>query len=88
MRSKVIFFVNPETNKLKFYKDNPDQSQVVTPSNEHRQQVAANNEGKKSEANKHIDESFKKGQNNPTEKQQEKKEEKQELPKKTRGRKM
>lgn len=82
--------INPETNKLKFYKDNPDQGQVVAPGNEHRQQVAANNDGKKSETNKHVDEPFKKEQNDPTEKQQEKKEQKQEQeqPKKSKGMKM
>lgn len=86
--------LNPETKKLNFHSKNPDNVQQVTPDNQHKTQVAANNEGKKTEENKHVNEPLKQGQNKPTEKQAEKQEQKQESeqkqsqPKKSKGMKM
>ncbi|WP_291528620.1 DUF3945 domain-containing protein [Bacteroides sp. UBA939] len=67
---------------------------LVTPDSRHKVQVAANNEGAKTEVNKKVDEPMKKGQSQPTEKQQEKQEKKEEqkqeqaAPKVSKGRKM
>lgn len=67
---------------------------LVVPDNRHKTQVAANNEGAKAEVNKMVHEPMKKGQSEPTEKQQEKQEKKEEqtqeqtAPKASRGRKM
>lgn len=79
--------VDPGTNKLKFSSKNPDESKVIAPANENRTQVAANNQGKKTEENKHVNGPLKQGQNKPTEKQAEKQEQKQEQekPKKSKG---
>lgn len=66
--------------------------QNVKPAAESKTQVAVNNEGKTNEATKHSTEPLKKGQSQPTEKQAEKKEQKQQqspaAPKKGKGRKM
>lgn len=67
---------------------------LVTPDSRHTTQVAANNEGAKTEVNKKLDEPIKQGQFQPTEKQQEKQEKKEEqtqeqsVPKASRGRRM
>lgn len=72
--------VNTEKEKLDFFKWNPDKAQKqgaeVTPDNKSKTQVAVNSEGKTDEATKDTKESLKQGQNQPTEKQQEQKEEK------------
>lgn len=90
--------VNHEKGKLDFYKFNPDKAKEkakeITPSNEHKTQVAVNSEGKTNEATKHTKEPLKPGQVKPTgeqkKKQEDKKEQKQETgkPKKSQGRKM
>lgn len=68
------------------------EGQNIKPAAESKTQVAVNNEGKTNEATKHSTEPLKKGQAQPTEKQAEKKERKQEqspaAPKKGKGRKM
>lgn len=68
--------LNKEQGKIGFmfpgqYKE-ALKSGIVTPDNRHRTQVAANNEGKKTEVNKKVDEPMKKGQSVPTEKQNDK----------------
>lgn len=87
--------VNREEGKLDFFKWNPDKSKSteITPNNASKTQVAINSEGKTNEATKKVDEPLKKGQTQPTEKQEEKrgkkeaKENKQEpgKPKKSKG---
>lgn len=66
--------------------------QNLKPAAESQTQAAVNNEGKTNEATKHSTEPLKKGQSQPTEKQAEKKEQKQRqspaAPKKGKGRKM
>lgn len=66
--------------------------QNLKPATESQTQAAVNNEGKTNEATKHSTEPLKKGQSQPTEKQAEKKEQKQRqspaAPKKGKGRKM
>lgn len=70
--------VNTEKEKLDFFKWNPDkakkQGAEVTPDNASKTQVAVNSEGKTNEATKDIKEPLKKGQTQPAEKQEEKKE--------------
>ena len=67
---------------------------LVLADTRHKTQVAANNEGAKTEVNKKVDEPMKQGQSQPTEKQQEKVEKKedetqeQSAPKKSGGRKL
>jgi hypothetical protein len=86
--------INTEKNKLDFFKWNPDkakkQGAEVTPDNAHKTQVAKNNDGKTTEANKQMNEPMKSGQTQPTEKQAEKQaaKQEQEQPKKSKGRKM
>ncbi|MBK5719540.1 DUF3945 domain-containing protein [Dysgonomonas sp. Marseille-P4677] len=69
-------------------------SGLVTPDNRHKIQVAANNEGAKTEVNKNVDEPMKQGQNQPTVQQHERQEKKeaedlkQDHPDKSKGRKM
>jgi len=69
--------VNPEENKLNFYRWNPDKSNAkeVTPDNASKTQVAVNSEGKTNEATKKIEAPLKQGQTKPTEVQQKKKDE-------------
>jgi len=66
--------VNPEKNKLNFFKWNPDyakkQGAEIKPANESKTQVAVNSEGKTNEATKHLKEPLKKGQETPKENQQ------------------
>ena len=66
--------VNREECKLDFFKWNPDKSKSreITPDNASKTQVAVNSEGKTNEATKKVDEPLKKGQTQPTEKQEEK----------------
>jgi len=86
--------VNHEAGKLDFFKWNPDKAKEIKPDEASKTQVAVNSEGKTNEATKKVDEPLKKGQTQPTEKQeakQEKKEEKKQAadkPKKSQGRKM
>ncbi len=89
--------VNHEKGKLDFYKFNPDKAKEkakeITPTNEHKTQVAVNSEGKTNEATKHTKEPLKPGQATPTGEQKKKREEKKEeqkpdKPKKSQGRKM
>lgn len=86
--------INPQEGKFDFFKWNPDkakkQGAEVTPDNASKTQVAVNSEGKTNEATKKVDEPLKKGQTQPTEKQDAKKEAKQEQdkPQKSKGRKM
>ena len=72
--------VNAEKNKLDFFQWNPDkakkQGAEVTPDNAHKTQVAKNNDGKTTEANKNVNEPMKSGQTQPTEKQDEKQQKK------------
>ena len=74
--------VNTEENKLDFFKWNPNKAQKqgaeVTPDNASKTQVAVNSEGKTDEATKKVDKPLKKGQTQPTEKQEKKEEQKQE----------
>lgn len=88
--------LNKEQGKIDFmfpgqYKE-ALKSGLVIPDSRHKTQVAANNEGKKTEATKKVDEPMKQGQSQPTEKQQEKQEKKEEqeqgIPKVSKGRKM
>lgn len=63
---------------------NPDNAQVVAPSNESRTQMAVNNKGKTNEATKHIGEPLQKGQTEPSgskQQEQQKRGEKQEIKK-------
>lgn len=66
--------LNKEKGKIDFmfpgqYKE-ALKSGLVVPDNRHKVQVAANNEGAKTEVNKKVDEPMKKGQTQPTEKQE------------------
>jgi hypothetical protein len=63
--------LNPEENKLNFYRWNPDKSKAkeVTPDNASKTQVAVNSEGKTNEATRNVKEPLKQGQNKPTEDQ-------------------
>ncbi len=90
--------LNKEQSKIDFmfpgqYKE-ALKSGLVVPDNRHKTQVAANNEGAKTEVNKKVEEPMKQGQSEPTQKQQEKQEKKEEqkqeqdAPKASRGRKM
>lgn len=62
---------NHEAGKPKYYRNNPDvsQKQEVTPTAEHRTQVAVNSQGKTNEATKHVKEPLKQGQEQPKESQ-------------------
>lgn len=69
--------MNKEQNRPRFYKWHPDKKQttgkekVVAVAEEHKTQVAVNNEGKTNEATKHVKEPLKSKQTQPTEKQAE-----------------
>ena len=90
--------VNREEGKLDFFKWNPEKSKAreITPDNASKTQVAVNSEGKANEATKKVDEPLKKGQMQPTEKQEGKREKKEvkenkqetDKPKKSKGIKM
>lgn len=79
----------PEENRLRFFRFNPDKKQsackVEAVAEEHKTQVAVNNEGKTNEATKKVQEPLKTKQTQPTEKQAEKVEQKK---KTSRGRKL
>lgn len=61
--------LNLSEKTLKFYKENPNNAlnnnQSVIPTSDHKIQVATNNNGQKTEANKHIQEYLKSGQKSP-----------------------
>lgn len=81
--------LNKESGKLDFmfpkdYKDALAAGRVI-PDDRHKTQVAVNSEGKTNEATRNVKEPLKSGQTQPTEKQAEKKAEKQEQDKPKRG---
>ena len=82
--------IDKEQNRLRFFHYNPDKNQkrgkVEAVAEEHKTQVAVNNQGKTNEATKHVQEPLKTGQTQPTAAQQQKQNENKQ--KKTRGRKM
>ena len=83
--------MDKEQNRPRFYKWNPDKKQetgkekVVAVAEEHKTQVAVNNQGKTNEATKNVNEPLKSGQTQPTAVQKQKLEEKKQQ---RRGRKM
>ena len=84
--------MDKEQNRPRFYKWNPDKKQetgkekVVAVAEEHKTQVAVNNQGKTNEATKNVKEPLKTGQTQPTAEQKQKQDENKQ--KKSRGRKM
>ncbi|MGP1437400.1 MAG: DUF4099 domain-containing protein [Phocaeicola sp.] len=84
--------MDKEQNRPRFYKWNPDKKQetgkekVVAVAEEHKTQVAVNNDGKTNEATKNLKEPLKTGQTQPTAAQKQKQDENKQ--KKSRGRKM
>ena len=84
--------MDKEQNRPRFYKWNPDRKQdagkekVVAVAEEHKTQVAVNNEGKTNEATKNVNEPLKTGQTQPTAAQKQKQDENKQ--KKSRGRRM
>ena len=83
--------MDKEQNRPRFYKWNPDKKQetgkekVVAVAEEHKTQVAVNNQGKTNEATKNVNEPLKSGQTQPTAAQKQKQDEKKQQ---RRGRKM
>ena len=83
--------MDKEQNRPHFYKWNPDKKQetgkekVVAVAEEHKTQIAGNNQGKTNEATKNVNEPLKSGQTQPTAVQKQKLEEKKQQ---RRGRKM
>ena len=81
--------MDKEQNRPRFYKWNPDKSQkngkVEAAAEEHKTQVAVNNDGKTNEATKNVKEPLKTGQTQPTAAQKQKQDEKKQQ---RRGRKM
>ena len=84
--------MDKKQNRPRFYKWNPDKKQetgkekVVAVAEEHKTQVAVNNDGKTNEATKNVKEPLKTGQTQPTAAQKQKQDENK--LKKSRGRKM
>lgn len=84
--------MDKEQNRPRFYKWNPDKKQetgkekVVAVAEEHKTQVAVNNDGKTNEGTKNVNEPLKSGQTQPTAAQKQKQDENNQ--KKSRGRKM
>lgn len=84
--------MDKKQNRPRFYKWNPDKKQetskekVVAVAEEHKTQVAVNNDGKTNEATKNVKEPLKTGQTQPTSEQKQKQDENKQ--KKSRGRKM
>ncbi|MBR8706902.1 DUF4099 domain-containing protein [Bacteroides pyogenes] len=84
--------MDKEQNRPRFYKWNPDKKQdagkekVVAVAEEHKTQVAVNNDGKTNEATKNVKEPLKTGQTQPTAAQKQKQDESKQ--KKSRGHKM
>ena len=70
--------MDKEQNRPRFYKWNPDKKQetgkekVVAVAEEHKTQVAVNNQGKTNEATKNVNEPLKSGQTQPTAAQKQK----------------
>jgi len=83
--------MDKEQNRPRFYKWNPDKKQetgkekVVAVAEEHKTQIAVNNQGKTNEATKNVNEPLKSGQTQPTAAQKQKQDEKKQQ---RRGRKM
>ena len=83
--------MDKEQNRPRFYKWNLDKKQetgkekVVAVAEEHKTQVAVNNQGKTNEATKNVNEPLKSGQTQPTAAQKQKQDEKKQQ---RRGRKM
>ena len=83
--------MDKEQNRPRFYKWNPDKKQetgkekMVAVAEEHKTQVAVNNQGKTNEATKNVNEPLKSGQTQPTAAQKQKQDEKKQQ---RRGRKM
>ena len=83
--------MDKEQNRPRFYKWNPDKKQetgkekVVAVAEEHKTQIAVNNQGKTNEATKNVNEPLKSGQTQPTVAQKQKQDEKKQQ---RRGRKM
>ena len=83
--------MDKEQNRPRFYKWNPDKKQdagkekVVAVAEEHKTQVAVNNQGKTNEATKNVNEPLKSGQTQPIAAQKQKQDEKKQQ---RRGRKM
>ena len=83
--------MDKEQNRPRFYKWNPDKKQetgkekVVAVAEEHKTQVAVNNQGKTNESTKNGNEPLKSGQTQPTADQKQKQDEKKQQ---RRGRKM
>ena len=83
--------MDKEQNRPRFYKWNPDKKQetgkekVVAVAEEHKTQIAVNNQGKTNEATKNVNEPLKSGQTQPTAEQKQKQDEKKQQ---RRGRKM
>lgn len=82
--------MDKEQNRLRFYRWNPDKKQssgkVEAVAEEHKTQVAVNNDGKTNEATKNVKEPLRTGQTEPTATQQQKQSENKQQ--KARGRKM
>ena len=74
--------MDKEQNRPRFYKWNPDKKQetgkekAVAVAEEHKTQVAVNNDGKTNEATKNVNEPLKSGQTQPTAAQKQKQDEK------------
>ena len=74
--------MDKEQNRPRFYKWNPDKKQetgkekVVAVAEEHKTQVAVNNDGKTNESTKNVNEPLKSGQTQPTAAQKQKQDEK------------
>ena len=83
--------MDKEQNRPRFYKWNPDKKQetgkekVVAVAEEHKTQIAVNNQGKNNEATKNVNDLLKSGQTQPTAAQKQKQDEKKQQ---RRGRKM
>ena len=83
--------MDKEQNRPRFYKWNPDKKQetgkekVVAVAEEHKTQIAVNNQGKTNEATKNVNEPLKSGQTQPTAAQKQKQDKKKQQ---RRGRKM
>lgn len=70
-----------EAGKPKYYPTNPDvaQKREVSPAAESRTQVAVNTHGKTDEATKHVKEPLKQGQTEPTQQQQQRRQNRQKM---------
>ncbi len=63
---------NHELGRPRYYRNNPDVAQRVTPANESKTQLAVNNDGRTNEATKHQREPLERGQTAPRTAQQQK----------------